>query len=68
MSAGPFAPGAHLHVEDCPRRVRALFAGEAIADSRRVKLLLERGHRPVYYFPRAGVRMEQLARTSHSTH
>lgn len=68
MSVGPFAPGASLHIEDSPRRVRVMFAGETVADSRRVKLMLERGLSPVYYFPRADVRMERLVRTAHSTH
>lgn len=68
MPHPPFPPGATLHIEDCPRRVRAVFGGETIADSRRVKLMLERGHRPVYYFPRADIRLERLARTVHSTH
>jgi len=57
-----------LHIEDCPRRVRVLFAGETVADSRRARLMLERGHRPVYYFPREDVRIDLLHRTTHSTH
>jgi uncharacterized protein (DUF427 family) len=68
MPHPPFPPGATLHIEDSPRRVRAVFGGETIADSRRAKLMLERGHRPVYYFPRPDVRLERLTRTAHSTH
>ena len=50
------------------KRVRAFFAGEAIADSRRPLLLLERGHRPVYYFPMDDVRLDLLKATSNHTH
>ncbi|HZT07895.1 MAG TPA: DUF427 domain-containing protein [Chloroflexota bacterium] len=46
--------------EPSPRRVRVVFAGETIADSRRVMLFRERGHLPVYYFPRGDVRTDLL--------
>ncbi|WP_232778598.1 DUF427 domain-containing protein [Carbonactinospora thermoautotrophica] len=49
-----------LYFEDCPRRVRAVFAGETVADSRRVKLLHETGLTPVYYFPIEDVRTDLL--------
>jgi uncharacterized protein (DUF427 family) len=50
------------------KRVRALFAGTSIADTRRPMLLLERGHQPVYYFPMDDVRMDLLKETSRNTH
>jgi uncharacterized protein (DUF427 family) len=50
------------------KRVRAFFAGTAIADSSRALLLLERGHSPVYYFPMADVRMDLLKETDRHTH
>jgi uncharacterized protein (DUF427 family) len=50
------------------KRVRAFFAGTAIADSRRPLLLLERNHRPVYYFPMDDVRMDLLKATTKHTH
>jgi uncharacterized protein (DUF427 family) len=56
-----------LYFEDSPRRVRVMFGGETIADSRRVKLLHETGHLPVYYFPREDVRMELLGESDHTT-
>lgn len=63
------APRNHaLYLEDSPRRVRAEFGGEAVADSRRAKLLHERGYLPVYYFPREDIRMELLEGTDHTTH
>ena len=73
-SAGAFnfevtAPREHvLYLEDSPRQVRAVFGGETVADSTRVKLLHETGHLPVYYFPQGDVRMDLLVLTDHSTH
>jgi uncharacterized protein (DUF427 family) len=50
------------------KRVRAFFAGTTIADTRRALLLLERNHRPVYYFPTDDVRMDLLQATTKHTH
>ncbi|MGH3342359.1 MAG: DUF427 domain-containing protein [Carbonactinosporaceae bacterium] len=61
------APEHLLFFEDSPRRVRAVFAGETVADSTRVKLLHETEHLPVYYFPREDVRADLLERTAHAT-
>lgn len=47
-------------MEPSPRWVRVVAGGTVIADSRRVLLLREVGHLPVYYFPRADVRMDLL--------
>ena len=49
------------------RRVRAFLGGTAVADSRRVLLLLERAHLPVYYFPLADVRTELMERPDKRT-
>jgi uncharacterized protein (DUF427 family) len=57
-----------LYFEDSPRRVRVMFEGETIADSKRVKLLHEAGLLPVYYFPREDVRMNLLEESDHTTH
>jgi uncharacterized protein (DUF427 family) len=63
------APRKHvLYFEDSPRRVRVVFGGETVADSRRVKLMHEAGHLPVYYFPEEDVRMDLLEATDHTTH
>ena len=56
-----------LYFEDCPKRVRAVFNGETVADSRRVKLLHETGHLPVYYFPWEDVRQDLLEPSDHTT-
>jgi uncharacterized protein (DUF427 family) len=72
MDAGPFgarpgqfnadlhAPDHLLYFEDSPRRVRVVFAGQTVADSRRMKMLHETGHPPVYYFPVADVHSQLL--------
>jgi uncharacterized protein (DUF427 family) len=63
------APEDHvLYFEDSPRRVRVVFGGETVADSRRVKLMHELGHLPVYYFPEEDVRMDLLEATDRTTH
>ena len=54
-------PAALLYFEDNPRRIRAIFAKQTIADSTRVKLLHESGRLPVYYFPKSDVREDLLA-------
>jgi uncharacterized protein (DUF427 family) len=63
------APRDHiLYFEDTPRRVRVMFGGETVANSRRVKLMHEARLLPVYYFPMEDVRMDLLEETDHSTH
>ena len=49
-------------------RVKVTFQGELLADSKDAVRLEEGTYPAVYYFPRKDVRMERLARTSHSTH
>lgn len=57
-----------IRFEDSPRRVRVLLAGTTIADSKRVKLMLESGHLAVYYFPMDDVRMDLMEPTAKHTH
>jgi uncharacterized protein (DUF427 family) len=57
-----------LYFEDCPKRVRAVFNQETVADSRRVKLLHETGHLPIYYFPEEDLRRDLLEASYHTTH
>jgi len=47
-----------MHAEQSPRRVRVVFDGETLADSKRAVLLREAKCLPVYYFPQQDVRME----------
>ncbi len=56
-----------VRFEPCPKRVRVYVGGEAVADSRRVLTMFETNHLPVYYFPRADVRMDLLSETDHHT-
>jgi uncharacterized protein (DUF427 family) len=63
------APRGHvLYFEDSPKRVRAIFNGETVVDSRQAKLMHETGHLPVYYFPEEDVRGDLLEPTDHMTH
>jgi uncharacterized protein (DUF427 family) len=54
-----------LTFERCPKRVRVLFGGQFVADSRRVMLLREPQSVPVYYFPTGDVRMDLLVPSDH---
>jgi uncharacterized protein (DUF427 family) len=56
-----------LLIEDSPRRVRGVLGGEVVVDSKRVKLLHESGHLPVWYFPEEDVRAELLRRSEKTT-
>ena len=47
-------------VEVTNRRVRVIFQGETIAESRRAQRVLETSHPPVYYIPPEDVRREFL--------
>jgi len=58
--AGKFNSEMTLYLEPTPKRVRVIVGGETIADSRRVMILHETGHQPVYYFPPGDVRSEFL--------
>ena len=60
--------GHALYFEDSPKRVRAVFNGETVAASRRVKILHETGYLPVYYFPEEDLRGDLLEPSDHTTH
>ena len=49
-------------------RVKAMFAGKAIADSQATMVLREGNLPPVYYFPRQDVRMDLLEPTDRVSH
>ena len=61
-------PGYRVVIQDSPRRVQAVFNGETVADSARMKMMHETRHLPVYYFPIDDVRMDLLEKTDHTTH
>lgn len=49
-----------MHAEQSPRRVRVVFGGETLADSKRAVLLRETKCLPIYYFPKEDMRMELM--------
>jgi uncharacterized protein (DUF427 family) len=57
-----------VRLEPCAKRIRVLFGGAGVADSRRAVYLFESGHLPVYYFPLEDVRTELLVPTEKRTH
>jgi class 3 adenylate cyclase/uncharacterized protein (DUF427 family) len=60
--------GYRLSLEPEPRRIRAEFQGETIADSRNVLVMHETRLAPVFYFPRGDVRMDRLVESDRTTH
>jgi uncharacterized protein (DUF427 family) len=60
--------GPHrVDVEPTPRRVRVVFNGQTIADSKRAVLLRESNLLPVYYFPPEDVQAAVLEATDQHT-
>ncbi len=60
--------GYRLSLEADPRRIRAEFQGETVADSSNVLVMHETRLAPVFYFPRADVRMDLLVKSDRHTH
>ena len=61
-------PDHRIQVKPASVRVQVKYKGEPIAESRDALVMHEGTYAPVYYLPRADVKMERLARTSHRTH
>ncbi len=57
-----------LELLPSPKRVCAVFGGKTVADSRRAAMLFEKGHLPLYYFPKDDVDMALLTPTEHRSH
>ena len=57
-----------VNVLHSPKRVRVIFNGETIADSRNVLVLRSNQFLPVYYFPRSDIRLEHLVPSEHRSH
>lgn len=55
-------------LEPVRERLRAVFAGETVADTQRGWRVLETSHPPVYYFPPDDVRQEFLTAVAGSSH
>ena len=58
----------HISLEPLGRRVRGYLNGVPVVDSLNARVMLEKGHLPVYYFPRADVAADCLTPTDHRTH
>lgn len=68
LTANAQGKGDHLaFMEPAPQRIRVMLGGETIADSKRVFIMQETNHSPVYYFPFDDVRMDLMHTTDHST-
>lgn len=61
-------PDYRIDVEPSPRRVRVVFRGAVVADSQRALLVRETRLPPVYYLPKADVRMDLLEPSTYHTH
>ncbi len=61
-------PDYALAVRPATKRVQVIAGGEVIADTERALELDESYHQPVYYLPRADVRMDMLTATAHETY
>jgi uncharacterized protein (DUF427 family) len=64
----PPPAGRALYLEQTPKRIRAVVAGETVVDSRHAMLLHESGHQPIYYFPPEDVRSDLLEPSERHTH
>ena len=58
----------HISLEPVGRRVRGHLNGVPVVDSLNALVMLEKGHLPVYYFPRTDVAAECLSSTDHRTY
>jgi uncharacterized protein (DUF427 family) len=61
-------PAHRLLMQDFPRRVRAVFGGQAVCDTARGVLLHETGLLPQLYVPQEDIRAELLRPTEHHTY
>ncbi len=69
MAPGFTAPSDYqVTISPSNHRIKAVFNGETIADSKNVLVLNETRHAPTYYFPRQDVNTSLLDRTERLTH
>jgi uncharacterized protein (DUF427 family) len=61
-------PDHPITISPAEGKVRVTVAGRIVAESSRALRLEEKGHPPVYYFPRTSADMSLLVRTEHSTY
>lgn len=60
--------GHRLAFEPVQKRIRVKYNHKTVADSNHVRLLLETGRVPVYYFPEDDLRTEFLTPSDHQEH
>ncbi|HJP19992.1 MAG TPA: DUF427 domain-containing protein [Alphaproteobacteria bacterium] len=60
-------PDYRVDFEQTAKRVRVRLGGQTVADSTDARIMLETRHTPVYYRPRADVRMDLAERTDHES-
>ena len=61
-------PDHPISISPNDKRVRVIFAGKVIADSKRALTLRETTYPPMHYIPRDDVDMNVLRATSHHSH
>jgi len=61
-------PDHPISIAPNPRRVRVVFNGRVVADTRAALTLAEASLPPVQYIPRADADMALFARTAHATY
>jgi uncharacterized protein (DUF427 family) len=61
-------PAHVLYLDPSAKRIRAVFNGETVIDSRRAQLMHETGLLPVWYFPEQDVRKDLLVPTERTSH
>ncbi|MFM1814836.1 MAG: hypothetical protein RLZ98_1531 [Pseudomonadota bacterium] len=62
------SPAHPITIEKADGCVTVRAGGETVAKSENALLMLEGGHTPVFYIPRADTRMDLLVPTSHATY
>ncbi|KAK7033250.1 hypothetical protein R3P38DRAFT_2921611 [Favolaschia claudopus] len=53
-------PFTESHIEDCLKRIRVLFGGEIVVDTRKAKLVWETRYYPTYFFPHSELPQKYL--------
>ncbi|HEX6002257.1 MAG TPA: DUF427 domain-containing protein [Hyphomicrobiaceae bacterium] len=60
-------PEHQITIEPNPQRVRVIFNGHVVADTRRALSLREAAYPPVQYIPRADIDMSVFQRSTHAS-
>jgi uncharacterized protein (DUF427 family) len=58
----------HIEISLNTRRHRVIHQGVTFADTHAALTLIETGHDPVHYFPRADVNMARMSKSTHTSH